>query len=182
MQNLEKLKTWLEANDFNRHKSLILLSLFSHHARALILIYTIIHINNKFINILLRKLLRSHYHIEIGCQSIGYYFRIPHPRNIIINAESIGDNVQINQNVTLGNNMRKSIIRNQKIQTLPIIGNNVIICANSIVGGPIIIGDNVIIGSNCTCTHDVTNNTLLYNKVCTSTKNISVELGTYKYL
>lgn len=46
---------------------------------------------------------------------------LPHPHNIIIAAESIGDNVQINQNVTLGGNMRKTKQRSWGVQKLPIL-------------------------------------------------------------
>lgn len=129
-----------------------------------------------------RKLLRPHYHIEIFCSRIGYRLSVPHPRNIIISAEEIGDDVQINQNVTIGGNMKKTVIRNGKEQKLPIIGNSVVIYTNAVVGGPYKIADNVIIGSNCTCSHDVENNTLIYNEMKVSRRKIKVETGTYKYL
>ena len=43
-----------------------------------------------------RHRLHHSYHIECSCSSIGIPLRIPHPFNIIIAAQSIGNNVQIN--------------------------------------------------------------------------------------
>ena len=149
---MNKLKSWLEANKLNPNRSLIYYALFSHLGRAILMVYYCSHKKNRFLKIIVAKLLRSHYHIEIGCNSIGSFFMLPHPRNIIISAESIGDYVQVNQNVTIGGNMRKTVIRNNEIQRLPIIGNHVVIYTNSVVGGPCRIGNHVIIGSNSTCT------------------------------
>lgn len=86
----------------------VMLFVFSHQARALIALYILINYKCKIVTFILRRFLRSHYHIECSCKTIGSYFMLPHPHNIIIAAESIGDNVQINQNVTLGGNMRKT--------------------------------------------------------------------------
>lgn len=178
----EKLHSWLVANKFNVNKSKIeevKLFLFSHHARALICVYIVSHSRNKYHTLIIRKFLRSHYHIECSCRQIGYRLMLPHPRNIIIVAESIGDNVQVNQNVTIGGNMHKKKQREWGEQKLPIIGNNVVVYTNAVVGGPIIIEDNVIIGANCTCTHDIPANTLVYNKQYISSRKIKVLEGTY---
>ncbi|MCF0216863.1 MAG: hypothetical protein HUK21_10370 [Fibrobacteraceae bacterium] len=76
------------------------------------------------------------YHIECSTKNIGYGLFLPHPSNIIIAAEKIGDNVQINQNVTIGGNMGKyNYYSDGIVQKMPIIGNRVIICPNAIVGG-----------------------------------------------
>lgn len=99
---------------------------------------------------------------------------IPHPRNIIMWAERIGDNVLINQNVTIGGNLRKERNRPWGKQAIPIIKNNVMILTNAVVGGPIIIEDNVVIGANCTCTHDVDQNSIIYSKQYISDKKIKV--------
>lgn len=53
---------------------------------------------------------------------------------------TIGENCQINQNVTIG--------RNFGDLKVPLIGDNVYIGAGSVVFGEIKIGDNVIIGAN----------------------------------
>lgn len=68
--------------------------------------------------------------------TIGYW-----GLGIVIHSNTIiGDNCQINQNVTIG--------RNFGDKKVPVIGNDVYIGAGSVVFGEIIIGNNVIIGSN----------------------------------
>lgn len=39
-----------------------------------------------------------------------------------------------------------------------------------------------IIGANCTCTHDVSAHSLIYNKQCASARKIEVLKGTFTYL
>ena len=107
---------------------------------------------------------------------------LPHPRNIIIFSESVGDWVQINQNSTIGGNFKKTVERKWGTQRAPILGNHIVICPNSVVGGPVIIEDHVIVGSNCTCTHDVPSHTMVYNKQFISNKKIVVERGTFTVL
>ena len=164
----------------------VILFLFSQNARALMCIYWLSHNKYGIFHSVIKKILRSHYHIESSCQDIGERLIIPHPRNIIICAEKIGNSVQINQNVTIGGNMKKTKQREWGEQKLPIIGNMVTVCTNSVVGGPVIIGDNVILGANSTCTHevsvDVEPNTLLYNTMSESKRKIEVSEGTYKYI
>ena len=106
---------------------------------------------------------------------------LPHPRNIIIGAESIGDYVQINQNVTLGGNVKRKVKREWGEQKLSIIHDRVCVFSNAVVGGPVIIKDHVIIGANCTCTHDVPAHSLVYNKQYVSNKHINVLEGTFEY-
>lgn len=153
--------------------------MLSHNARAIILVYLVSHYQG-FISLASRMLLRNKYSIECSTRKIGFGLMLPHPRNIIISAETIGDNVQINQNVTIGGNMKKTINRGpDDIQKLPRIGNNVVIYTNSVVGGPVMIKDNVIVGANCVCTHDVESNSLLYNNCSVSKNKIIVKQGTY---
>ena len=155
------------------------LFMFSHTARAIILVYLVSHCRG-FISLVSRMLLRNKYGIECSTRKIGFGLMLPHPRNIIISAEVIGDNVQINQNVTIGGNMKKTINRGfDDIQKLPRLGNNVVIYTNSVIGGPVIINDNVIIGANCVCTHDIECNTLMYNNCSISKKKIIVKQGAY---
>ena len=83
---------------------MILRIAFSPNAQVLFLIrYRLSKIGN-----FCRYRLHHSYHIECSCKSIGTPLRIPHPFNIIIAAHSIGNNVQINQNVTIGGNCGKS--------------------------------------------------------------------------
>lgn len=56
----------------------------------------------------------------------------------------MGENCQIYQQVTIGNN-----------GGIPTIGNNVEICAGAKVIGPITIGDDVVIGANAVVTKNI---------------------------
>lgn len=173
----DKLLNWLKVNGYDMKNTWlggVILFLFSHHARAIISIYIVSNSKNKLVSLFFHKILRSYYHIECCCKDIGYGLMIPHPRNIIMWAERIGDNVLINQNVTIGGNLRKERSRPWGKQTIPIIKNNVMILTNAVVGGPIIIEDNVVIGANCTCTHDVDQNSIIYSKQYISDKKIKV--------
>ncbi len=96
--------------------------------------------------------------IHPGAQ-IGEGFMIDHGTGVVIGATAIlGKNVKLYQGVTLGarsfviddsNNPIKGIPRH------PIIGNNVVIYANSTLLGRITVGDNAIIGGNLWVTRDV---------------------------
>ena len=87
--------------------------------------------------------------LYINCPLIGTGLVIQHGFSTIINAKSIGCNCQIWQNVTIG--VSKSHMEDSK----PTIGNNVKICANSVVIGNITIGNNVIIGAGAIVTKDI---------------------------
>lgn len=178
----KKLQNWLVANKLKIRWGGAFLFLFSHQARAIMCVYIVSHCKSNFINFLVRKFLRSYYHIECSCTNIGNGLRLPHPRNIIIGAESIGNNVQINQNVTIGGNMKKEINRPWGVQRKPIIKDNVVIYTNAVVGGPVLIEDNVIIGANCVCTHDVPSNTLIYNNSKMSRRKVLVTDGSFYYM
>lgn len=71
------------------------------------------------------------------------YFFLDHPVGAVIGRAKYGLGFKFGQNVTVGNN--KGIY--------PVIGNNVRLCANSIVLGNCEIGANVIIGPG-TCVKD----------------------------
>lgn len=91
--------------------------------------------------------------------SIGEGFVIDHGTGVVVGATSIiGKNVKLYQGVTLG---AKSFDRDENnnpvkgVPRHPIIGNDVIIYANSTVLGRITIGDGAIIGGNLWVTEDV---------------------------
>lgn len=65
----------------------------------------------------------------------------------------IGDNVMIGQCVTIGGKSRK--------YSVPIIGNDVIISAGSVVIGDIVIGNNVVIGANSTVLTNIPDNSIV---------------------
>ena len=126
------------------------------------------------VKVFFRWFLRHHYMIEGSCFSIGPYLRLPHPRGIILAAESIGSNCLIGQFVTLGGNNCKFRILDAKIIELSQICNNVQILAGSVVAGPIIVENEVVIGANSTVTFNVSSNSLIYNRPSLSTNKINV--------
>lgn len=99
---------------------------------------------------------------EVCCiQNLKYlqeqetYF--PHPVGIVIHPDiKIGKNCTIYQNVTVGAGKK-----NASGCTIPTIGNNVTIYANSVVIGGIKIGNNTIIGANSLVIHNVPANSIV---------------------
>jgi serine O-acetyltransferase len=82
---------------------------------------------------------------------IGGGVQLAHPYATIINAEQIGENLYINQLVTIGDKDGKR----------PRIGNNVQIHTNAIIIGAITIGDNAIIGAGAVVVKDVPDNAIV---------------------
>ncbi|WRH76550.1 MAG: DapH/DapD/GlmU-related protein [Sphingobium sp.] len=73
---------------------------------------------------------------------------------IVIHGDTeIGDNVHIDQNVTIGGKAT--------ITGVPKIGSNVYIGAGAVVLGPIIIGSNSVIGANSVVLDDVPSGTMV---------------------
>lgn len=84
----------------------------------------------------------------IYAKKIGGGMYLQHGFATIITAKSIGDNVWINQQVTIGH----------KGESAPVIGNNVrISCGAKILGG-VRIGDNVVVGAGAVVVKDVPSN------------------------
>lgn len=81
---------------------------------------------------------------------IGGGFFIVHGFSTIVNAQLIGDDCIIYQNVTVG--------LNERSDKGPIIGKNVRICASAMILGNIRIGDNSIIGAGALVLKDVPDN------------------------
>ena len=81
---------------------------------------------------------------KIGYGGIGV---VIHERTII------GENVHIDQNVTIGGTSKKIDV--------PQIGDNVYIGAGAVVLGPIVIGNNVVIGANAVVVKDIPNGSLV---------------------
>lgn len=74
---------------------------------------------------------------------------LPHPIGIVIGEGTIiGSNCTIYQNVTLGR-------KDKDIAKYPVIGNNVIIYANSTIIGDVKIGNNAVIGCNSVVLRDI---------------------------
>lgn len=70
---------------------------------------------------------------------IGQGLKLCHPFSTVINAERVGENVAIFQDVTIGVNAGKR----------PVIGSNCEIYTNSVILGGITVGDGVTVGA-CT--------------------------------
>jgi serine O-acetyltransferase len=84
-------------------------------------------------------------HSEIGEGFLGY-----HPIGTFVNAQRIGTNFVVRNNVTIGNN--------RSDDDNPIIGNHVTINAGAVVIGRIKIGNDVVIGAGSVVTKDVLDN------------------------
>lgn len=95
--------------------------------------------------------------------TIGYW-----GLGVVIHSNTvIGDNCQVNQNVTNG--------RNFGDKKVPKIGNNVYIGAGSVIFGEIAIGNNVIIGSNSVVNKSVPDNCTVAGNPFRIIKNNRVE-------
>jgi serine O-acetyltransferase len=77
---------------------------------------------------------------------------VQHGNSTWIFAKSIGKNLFINQNVTIG----------QGRGGAPVIGDNVVIRTGAVVVGAISIGSNVMIGANAVVNFDVPDNSRVY--------------------
>jgi len=132
------------------------------------------------------KFYLSKFLIEVGSSTkIGESLFLPHPRCIIISdGVVIGDNVHIGQYVTIGGSFKKQKFIDGKIQTLPIIGNKVMIMPGAVIGGPVTIGDEVIIGANSVVTKDIPSNRIVIGQNNLLNKKIHVpsEGGRYEVI
>lgn len=96
-------------------------------------------------------LLRGRECLYICTRDIGGGLIIQHGFSTIINAEKIGNNCHVYQQVTIGYNGTRS----------PVIGDNVRICCGAKVIGGINIGNNVVIGANAVVCKDVPDNVIV---------------------
>lgn len=79
---------------------------------------------------------------------LGESMWMAHPYATILNAESIGDNFSCVHCTTVGATNKG----------MPIIGNNVFLCANVTIIGPVHIGNNVTIGAGSVVVKDLPDN------------------------
>lgn len=103
------------------------------------------------------KLLTNRFNVEIPHKvTIGQGLYLGHFKNIIINQNVfIGENCNIMQGVTIGNESRG------KRKGSPIIGNRVLIGPNSVVSGKIVIGNDVLIAPLTFVNFDVPDNAVV---------------------
>lgn len=83
--------------------------------------------------------------LTFQCQRIGKGLFISHGQSSVIDAERIGENCRIHQNVTIGWKNRRA----------PVIGNGVTIFPGAVIVGGISIGDGAVVGANAVPTRDV---------------------------
>ena len=105
---------------------------------------------------LLSLIYRPQSDLYIQCSSIGENFKIYHGFSTIINAKYIGNNFSVWQQVTIGKK-DDSFDETQK----PIIGDNVEVCAGSIIIGNVHIGNNVIVGAGAVVVKDIPDNAVV---------------------
>ncbi|AYL97117.1 serine acetyltransferase [Mucilaginibacter celer] len=116
------------------------------------------------------RLMTSRYCTDISYKTkIGPGFKLNHSYGIIVNIRStIGENVYLGHNVTVGSNSPSKF---------PKIGNNVTIFPGSIIIGDVTIGDNVTIGAGSLVVKDVPANTVVGghpSKILRTLSNIDI--------
>lgn len=109
--------------------------------------------NNKMLKIVVggvKSYLSSRYSLYMGAHiPLGPGFVLGHGFSTIVDAERIGANVKIMQQVTIGRSVGGSRAG------VPTIGNNVFVAAGAKIIGRVRIGNNVVIGANAVVTKDV---------------------------
>ena len=87
---------------------------------------------------------------------VGYGLRLPHRGGIIIHPQVvIGNNCEIMQGVTIGNNILKSR------DGVAVIGDEVLLSAGAKIIGNVHIGNTVVVGANAVVTKDVMDHTIV---------------------
>jgi serine acetyltransferase len=84
--------------------------------------------------------------LEINTPSLGGGLIMPHWGRIILNAESIGDDLYSLHNVTVGNDY---------VTGRPVLGNDVFLGAGCSVLGSVAIGDHVVVAAGSVVVDDV---------------------------
>jgi serine O-acetyltransferase len=120
-------------------------------ARVRKLRWAVFRIPLKGVHILFVKLSEIFFGIYIGVNAkIGRRFIIEHFGGVIIHSDAvIGDDVRVQQGVTIGNKGPSTP------RDVPVIGNRVFIGAGAKVLGKIVISDDVAIGANAVVITDV---------------------------
>jgi serine O-acetyltransferase len=147
----EYKKMWFEESKYSWYIVFVKLIASYHEYRE------VFYYRTGTIGSVLKRILptRINLYINTKQEMCGYNLIIWHGFSTIINAKQIGNNCQIWQQVTIGKKTTS------KYQDKPIIENNVLICAGSIVIGDILIGENSVIGAGSVITKDVPKNSVV---------------------
>lgn len=89
--------------------------------------------------------------LYIYCKDIGGGFLIQHGFSTIINANKIGKNVHIYQQVTIGYNG----------ELRPTLGDDVSVCCGAKIIGGVFVGDNAVVGAQALVINDVPSNVVV---------------------
>lgn len=105
---------------------------------------------------LISRIISNRYNVYIDSYAnIGSGLCLSHCFSIIIPPCTIGDNVTIMQQVTIGSS------RGGRRSGYPVIGNNVFIGAGAKIIGKVLIGNNVVVGANAVVTKDIPDNSVV---------------------
>lgn len=157
-------KTLYKDNDTNIIK-LIYRIMFNDNLKAHILFYKMYESKSKFRKQLYYNKLQRKYSMLIAKNAkIGENILFAHLNGIVIGEGSIiGDNCIIYHQATIG----------QKDNKYPKIGNNVIIYPGAKIIGDIIIGNNVVVGANSVVTKSIPDNCIVAGVPAKIIKKIS---------
>lgn len=86
------------------------------------------------------------FRIEVPARAvIGEGLVLPHPGGIVLGSGSIGENVTVFQNVTIG---ARSFEADYDLSTRPVIGSGVTIGAGAVILGGVTIGESATVAAN----------------------------------
>jgi len=110
------------------------------------------------LNFVWRNILITKHSIDIGLKpTIGPGLMLSHPFGIVLGGGSLGENVLLSHNVTIGS--ARTPRRGEEV-AFPAIGDRVIVNPNSVVAGGVQIGSDSVIGANCVVDCDMPPNSV----------------------
>ena len=150
----EDVSRWVEVvlrSDTRRSSWWSLHTLMLHFPEFRNLLYLRLSGCNPILSRVIRPLYPPLKSLFLSTAAIGPGMVIHHGFSTIVNAEAIGSNFSVAQQVTIGSTE----------EGRPTIGNNVQVTAGAVVIGKIRVGDGCIVGANATVTKDVPDNSVV---------------------
>lgn len=144
-------------NESDRRQMLLLLPrLLTNPSLHAVLLIRVFLASPSYLRWLWRNILITKHGIDLHpAVQIGPGLELPHPVSIVIGGTTVlGSNVVLHHNVTLGTRDRHLDPRIEQ-RVSPVIGNDVIIYAGSVLVGQIRVGSGATIGANTVVSHDV---------------------------